>query len=400
MSRPDSTKEFTRTLTSSTRGIRFDDCEIEGRQVTPSCADPWVVRASTLRGGKQEGVEIVTIDNGLLELRVIPTRGMGILDVRMGDLELRWDSPVREVVHPALINLQGRGGLGWLEGFNEWMVRCGLESAGHPGKDRFVNNVGEEAEMDLTLHGKVANIPASEVELRVSDAAPYTLRLRGRVDERMLFGPKLELWSELSVNPGAAEFAVRDAVTNRGAGEQEFQLLYHVNFGAPLLEEGSRFVGAVERIFPLNRRAAEGLAAFDRYSGPEPGFVEQVYCITPFADPGGETAMLLRNRAGDRGCLLEFSVRELPCFTLWKNLSAPEEGYVTGFEPGTGYPFARRIERSFGRVPRLAPGETRTFTTRYRLLEGREDVEHALARIEAVRAGRATERISNPPILP
>jgi murein DD-endopeptidase MepM/ murein hydrolase activator NlpD len=53
----------------------------------------------------------------------------------MGDVYLGWNSPVKEVVHPRLINLQSRGGLGWLEGFNEWMVRCGLENNGHPGVD-------------------------------------------------------------------------------------------------------------------------------------------------------------------------------------------------------------------------------------------------------------------------
>ena len=56
---------------------------------------------------------------------------------------------------PKYINLEARGGLGWLEGFNEWLARCGLEWAGHPGPDRFINNVGEQAEMNLTLHGKV-----------------------------------------------------------------------------------------------------------------------------------------------------------------------------------------------------------------------------------------------------
>jgi hypothetical protein len=34
-------------------------------------------------------------------------------------------------------------------------VRCGLEWAGHPGKDKFINNTGDEAEMDLTLHGRL-----------------------------------------------------------------------------------------------------------------------------------------------------------------------------------------------------------------------------------------------------
>lgn len=65
------------------------------------------------------------VDNGRLSLTVVPTRGMSIQEVRMGDIRLGWDSPVKGLVHPQYINLHTRAGLGWLEGFNEWMVRCG-----------------------------------------------------------------------------------------------------------------------------------------------------------------------------------------------------------------------------------------------------------------------------------
>ena len=82
-------------------------------------------------------MELLTLDNGKLKITVIPTRGMGILDVKMDSVRLGWNSPVKEVVHPSHIDLESRGGLGWLEGFNEWMVRCGLEFAGHPGTDQF-----------------------------------------------------------------------------------------------------------------------------------------------------------------------------------------------------------------------------------------------------------------------
>ncbi len=114
---------------------------------------PWSIRKTTLHGGKQEGVELIVLDNGKLVITLIPTRGLSVLDVWHGDLRLGWDSPVKEVVHPQYVNLERRGGLGWLEGFNEWMVRCGLEYAGHPGKDEFIDNTGKKAEMDLTLQG-------------------------------------------------------------------------------------------------------------------------------------------------------------------------------------------------------------------------------------------------------
>ena len=68
----------------------------------------WSVTKTSLSGGKQEGVELVTLDNGKLQIVVIPTRGMGILEVTMGELRLGWDSPVKEVVHPSFIDLESR----------------------------------------------------------------------------------------------------------------------------------------------------------------------------------------------------------------------------------------------------------------------------------------------------
>src|ERR1043166_7580456 len=155
-----SAEPFREKILSAERGLHLDEWKVSNYDILSKSKPPFSIRQITLRGGKQEGVDLITIDNGVLKLIVIPTRGMGVLRVEAGDVRLGWDSPVTEVVHPSFVNLPSRGGLGWLEGFNEWLVRCGLEWAGHPGKDKFINNVGEEAEMDLTLHGKIANTPA------------------------------------------------------------------------------------------------------------------------------------------------------------------------------------------------------------------------------------------------
>src|SRR5437868_6924042 len=41
---------------------------------------PWSIRQLPLRGGKQEGVELIRIDNGKLRITVVPTRGLSVLD--------------------------------------------------------------------------------------------------------------------------------------------------------------------------------------------------------------------------------------------------------------------------------------------------------------------------------
>ena len=350
-------KSYRKTLTSVTDNVHVDEWELTAGEVVAG-AQGCSIRKLTLHGGKQEGVDVIVVDNGKLKFSVCPTRGMGMLSVTMGDVFLGWSSPVKEVVHPKLINLQSRGGLGWLEGFNEWMVRCGLESAGHPGVDRFINNVGDEATTELNLHGKIANIPASEVEVVIDPEPPHRLRVRGRVEERMFYGPKLVLETEISTIPGSDTFQLADLIVNDGEEEQEFQIIYHANFGPPLLEEGSTFAGAVERVTPFNVHAAKDVASYAEYQSPRAGFIEQVYCLRPKPDSEGRALIMLRNKARDKAVSMNFATGELPFVSLWKNTNALKEGYVTGLEPGTGFPNNRRIERKFGRVPKLSPGGT------------------------------------------
>jgi hypothetical protein len=379
---------FRHTLISVKGNSNAGAWKVASQEATPGCPTPWSVRLVTLHGGKQEGVNLVIVDNGKLTFTVIPTRGMGVLSATLGDVRLGWDSPVKEVVHPQWINLQSRGGLGWLEGFNEWLCRCGLESNGHPGTDKFINNVGEEATMELTLHGRIANLPAQEVEVVVDREAPYRIRVRGRVDERMFYGPKLELQTEISTEPGASTFRIADTITNQGAQHQEFEILYHSNYGKPLLEEGSTFVGPAERVTPFNENAAKGVLGYSNYGGPQLGFIEQVYCLRVFADKQDRTTIMLRNAGRDRAVSLSYSVKELPYLTLWKNTAAEKDGYVTGLEPGTNYPYNRRIERKLGRVPKLAPGGHYETHIDFGIHVGKDDVQRVAEEIKKIQGER------------
>jgi len=387
---------FRATLTSAERRLHLDTWKVSNYDILRKANPAFSVNKSTLEGGRQEGVDIITVNNGVLKFVVIPTRGMSILYVELGAVRLGWESPVKEVVHPKFINLSSRGGLGWLEGFNEWMVRCGLEWAGHPGKDKFVNNVGDEAEMDLTLHGKIGNIPASEVEVIIDRDPPHRIRVRGRVDERMFYGPKLELWTEISTEPGSSTFQIEDTIHNHGAFAQEFQIIYHANFGTPLLGKGARLTAPLKQVTPFNAHAAKSVKDYADYEAPTKGFIEQVYCLHPLADENKRTTFMLQNAAGNRAVSMSFSVEQLPCVTLWKNTNAREEGYVTGIEPGTGFPYNRRIERLAGRVPKLASGTNRPFAIDFTIHTNRSDIELTAGKIAKIQGDKQIQVDAEP----
>lgn len=389
-------KPFRKSLTNSAKSVRVASWRGRSAEITPGCKTKWTITKTTLKGGKQDGVDVIHLDNGRLKMTIVPTRGMGILDVKSGDVRLGWDSPVKEVVHPKYINLQARGGLGWLNGFNEFLVRCGLESNGHPGPDEFINNVGDKATMNLTLHGKIANIPASVVDVVVDRKPPYRIRIRGRVDEKLFFGPNLELQTEISTVPGSNAFRVTDVITNRGAQPQEFQILYHANYGRPLLGAGTTFVGAVKRVTPFNDKAAKAIRGYETYAGPKKGFVENVYCLRLNGDKQNNTTILLQNKNKDRGVSMTWSLKQLPYLTIWKNTAALNDGYVTGLEPGTNFPYNRGVERKHGRVPKLAGGKSYKAEIEFAIHGTAREVSETAAAIRALQGNRKTTVDASP----
>ena len=376
-------------LISSSKNLNLGTVLFDGKDMTPDCPTPWSVLLKLQRGGKQEGVQLITLDNGKMKIVLIPTRGMGILNVTMGDLKLGWKSPVTEVVHPHNINLQLRGGLGWLEGFNEWLARCGLENTGQAGQDEIINNVGDKTTVDLTLHGKIANIPASEVEIIAQTTAPYRITVRGVMHEKMLFGPKLELVTEVSTEPGSDKFRIEDTIVNKGAQPQEYQILYHYNFGKPLLGEGAKLHVPVQKVTPYNANAARDVKTYNTFAAPKLGYVEQVYLMRPLEDQEGRVNVLLHSAKGNRGVLLKYAKKDLPYLTLWKNTGAEDDGYVIGIEPGSSFPTMRKIERQAGRVPRLAGGASHTMRMDFTMLDSKYWVDQSVLQINEVQKRQA-----------
>jgi hypothetical protein len=342
---------FEKLLTDATSGVNIPAFQVDSRELPCVGDNPWSIVKYSLRGGLSEGVDVVEVDNGSLSFAILPTRGMGIWRGWHLDTTLGWDSPVKDPVHPSFVDLNDRGGLGWLKGFNEWIVRCGLDNNGAPGNDVVIDNNGNEASVDLPLHGKIANTPARNVSISVSDDGVLTVS--GEVDETMMFGPALRLTTRISTQIGSNELTIHDRVTNLNRTPAELELLYHCNYGSPILEEGSRVVAPYRTVTPRDARAQEGIDGFDRFLKPTNGYVEQCYWFELAARKSGETCVLLRNRQGTLGSSLRFNLNELPCFTVWKNTAARENGYVTGLEPATNYPNLKQFEREQGRVINL-----------------------------------------------
>ncbi|KPK65508.1 MAG: hypothetical protein AMK73_02800 [Planctomycetes bacterium SM23_32] len=379
---------FERVVTDGWENVSEDAYELSSENFLGYDGPSWHISNYTLTGGKQQGVELVEIDNGCMTVLVVPTRGMGVLEAFTDEVSLGWSSPVRQVVHPSFVEAGAAGGLGWLTGFNELICRCGLSYHGAPGEDVLPGVAGMQKRVTLPLHGTIANTPAMRVAVRVQLQEPYELSVVGEVPDTRMFGPSFSMLSTISTVPGSREFAVQDVITNLGAMPTEMELLYHCNYGPPLLGEGARLLAAASFVAPRDKRAQEDMATWDTYGPPEPGFAEQCYFLRMHADDGGQTMVALADPEEETAATIRYSVEELPAFTIWRNTAADCEGYVTGLEPGTDYPNPRLFERQKGRVIELAPEATYRTRLVFGLVDSEEEVAAVRQEIAALSEGK------------
>ena len=374
-------------LTSAESGMDKGNWQITSDQLKIKDHN-FSIEQKVLHGGKQEGSKILVIHSkDGLTITLSPTRGMNLLKIEGFGSRMGWDSPVKEVVNPAFINLESRNGLGWLEGFNEMMVRCGYEWTGHPG------------EVDgklLSLHGRAGNTPASKVVVSIDETAPYAIHVKGLVKENTFKLSALETWTQLTVVPGEKSVKIHDELTNDSDYDREYQIIYHSNFGSPILEEGAKFVAPVKEISPFNNYAKKGLKDWQTYLAPTRNFDEMVFNLVPYADKDGKTTTMLHNKAANKGIAVSYDTKQLPVLTLWKNTDTLKQGYVTGIEPGTSYAYPRQFEKEQGRVKTLSPSARQAFDLEYRVMTTADEVTTVQKEINTIAAGQTTKLINKP----
>jgi len=323
-------------------------------QVLKAVAGEFRVERLRLEGGQRSGVEIIVVDTGRVRAAIIPTRGLSLWRAWIDGVDYGWESPVAGPIHPQWVALSEAGGLGWLDGFDELLVRCGLRSFGAPDFD------DESGRVTFPLHGRIGNLPADNLVIDF-DAEHSLLHVRGTVRETRFLQYNLQLTANYTFAIDSPTIAINDTVVNASDVPTTMQLLYHINVGAPLLAEGSRLHLKAPRVVARNQHAADDLPQWATYAAPRAGYVEQVYFSSPIADSKGNAIALLASADQKRGFAVHYHTQNLPYFTQWKNTVGARDGYVTGLEPGTGFPNPRSFEEQQGRVVSLASQQSLDF---------------------------------------
>jgi galactose mutarotase-like enzyme len=305
------------------------------------------VRRLVSDDGKGRGMRLLDVDNGSgLCFTVYPDRGMDIGRASYRGVPLAWLSRNGETA-PHFYDAEG---LEWLRTWGGGLLTgCGLGNVGGP-----VTVAGESH----GLHGRLSHTPAEEVNTSAAwtEDGRYTLSVSGRVRQSKVFGENLLLTRRITTALGTSALTVTDTVENQGFAPTPLMLLYHINLGWPLVDEGACLEAPPHEVTPQNAHAADGLDAWPQLSAPTPGFREQVYYHALPAAADGLATVRLANRRLGLALDVSYRTAELPHLVQWKMMGEGE--YVVGLEPATCYPEGRERAAERGQLRHLAPGET------------------------------------------
>jgi len=315
------------------------------------------LKESVLSGGFQDGVRVLEINNGgNLTATILPGRCMDLYQVHYKGKNMNYIAPCG-IVAPEYYDAQGTR---WLRNFFVGMLTtCGLQ---HFGSPTVIN--GEE----LGLHGRIANTPAENVKYeRGIEGNNPTISVEGTMREARIFGENLALHRKLEFGYEDDSIILTDTITNLGFGDRQFVYALHLNYGYPLLEEGTKLILDTLETIPREENAAKNMDTWNQIEVPQYPYPERCYFHKMKIDEAGKCQYTIFNEKRHIGVNVQYDGHDLPFFCEWKMLGKGE--YVLGLEPMNVFLDGPKIGEAGCAAPILAPGEDKVYKVKLQFVD-------------------------------
>ncbi|MHC4122803.1 MAG: aldose 1-epimerase family protein [Planctomycetota bacterium] len=326
------------------------------------------------------GIETSVIDNGLgkgnriawvntgsgLRFKVVIDRCMDIADAFYNECSLSWISHggVRRARPDA------NEGLEWLWSFmGGFLATCGLTHIGVPEKDKNEKR---------GLHGRIGNTPAEIESILQPDVVngKLDMSITGVVKQSKVFGPNMELRRIISCKIGQPVVYIKDVVTNRGNTTTPHMILYHCNFGWPLVDEGAMNVwdGSCEPVFDQSPVLFNEKRNYKKCLKPIESGKGNDGCgvIDVLPDRTGICTVGVNNPRLGMALMMRYKKKQLPWLTNWQHWGYGE--YTNALEPGTHPPTGQSKAKEDKTIINLRPGQSRTYELEFVILTDKKDI--------------------------
>ena len=189
------------------------------------------VRRYTLTQGRPQGLDVIDCDNGKLRFLLNVSKALDMM-------QLYHEGQNMSFLSKNAFTAQNNGFLKRFEG--GMIYTCGLDSVG--GRDGF------------ELHGSLHTTPAEIIECKCDEAGIKVVAL---IRDTALFGQNLTLKRTVTCAIGAESVQIDDTLINEGYQTAKYCLLYHINVGYPMLDEGATVQADVENCTPRTPWSAQ-----------------------------------------------------------------------------------------------------------------------------------------------
>ncbi|CAI6083937.1 aldose 1-epimerase family protein [Cohnella sp. JJ-181] len=327
------------------------------------------VRRMTLTEGKEAGVELIRVSTGAgLALDIVPSKGLDLSRAELWGAPLSWQSAAGDA-HPAYYESSGTGWLRTASG--GLLMTCGLTHAGSPSD----TPGGPQG-----LHGRAHHTPAAQVAVREAWAGDeLEWSVEGLIEENALFGANLRLRRRIFGRMGVNAIGIEDRVENLGFAPSPHMMLYHFNFGFPLLDERTRI--AFPPAVTCERSGTGDAADCERWERPDPFARERVFYHELSERDGMAEAVLHQPvfpagpGTADVKVRLRWSADTLPRLVQWRMPGAG--AHALGLEPANCQVEGYEAEAGGGGPVMLAPGAVVVHRLELKIEAGQAMIEEA-----------------------
>lgn len=292
--------------------------------------------------GKAGGTEAIEIRNGSgLRFVVLPGRGMDIAYAEFQGL------PYAYISKTGIVNSCHYDETDFFRSFSAGLLTtCGLTYMGSPCVDEGIS---------LGAHGRISNTPAFDVGITQEWCEDdFVICVRGKISEATVFGENIILTRTITTKLGDNRIMISDQIENQGFISAPLMILYHFNFGFPLLSANTAFITNCTNMRPRDAAAESGVRDCYCFSEPIPNYAEQVFYYGAVTD----SIARLENCVMHRAVELQFNGTQLPYMIEWKQVG--EQEYVVGIEPATYPPDGRSVARKRKELLYLQPQHKRS----------------------------------------
>lgn len=315
-----------------------------------------------LTQGSSNGCRCIDVRTGSgFEYTVVCDRGLDISLASYKGVNLSYLTENMEA-HPAFYDARGAE---WLRTFSGGLLTtCGPTNVAEPCEDD-----GEQ----LGHHGRWTGYSAKQV-CDNCNLENGKIEISGTMHESYTFGCKLKINRKITSEIGKSFVTVEDSIENEGGKPVPLNILYHINFGYPLLDEKAEIYISSENCEGYDDYSQKCLDEWKRFKSPN-GANDEINYLHTFPSESKQALALVHNKdIGDGlAVYIKFNPKQLPYLTQWKFENVKD--YVLALEPANVPCLPRNILRKKDILPYLNPGEKLDFKVEIGVVSGSENIK-------------------------